>query len=218
MRLAATPAFNFAATAEIPGAEVVMKKLLVAGLVAALVPLSCRTGRTTTDMSDEMSRLEKAAGELEQEYDLISDERKGLEVELERMRDIYEEARVALARRDELRLQLEAQGYSPTTAEAYSTVAAGEEGQVRREPPVAESAGGDGGRPAPGPGGRALGRYTGPHTIHVVAKGEYLFRIASYGRYYGDGERWPVIYEANAYQIKDPHWIFAGQRLQIPIR
>jgi nucleoid-associated protein YgaU len=49
-----------------------------------------------------------------------------------------------------------------------------------------------------------------------VTPGECLFAIASYDRYYGDGDRWSVIYEANAYQIKDPHWIFAGQQLQIP--
>ena len=193
--------------------------MLLLGLVAALVPLSCKTGRSSIDMTSELYRLEKEAADLEREYELMVEERRGLEVELERTRTVYEEARIALARRDELRLQLEALGYSPTDAGAYATVAAaGGDGQVRREVPAVESRGGSGagGIREPEPAGPARGRYTGPHTIHVVAKGEYLFRIAGYERYYGDGNRWPVIFEANAYQIKDPHWIFAGQRLQIP--
>jgi nucleoid-associated protein YgaU len=60
------------------------------------------------------------------------------------------------------------------------------------------------------------GRYAGPHRIHVVVRGEYLYKIAGYAKYFGDPERWSVIYEVNAYQIKDPHWIFIGQRLQVP--
>ena len=114
-----------------------MRKLLLLGLVAALVPLSCKTGRSSIDMTSELYRLEKEAADLEREYELMVEERRGLEVELERTRTVYEEARIALARRDELRLQLEALGYSPTDAGAYATVAAaGGDGQVRREVPA----------------------------------------------------------------------------------
>jgi nucleoid-associated protein YgaU len=210
-----------ASIAEKPVAEVVMRKLLWVALVVASVGLACKTGRSSADMADEVARLEKEAVELEGEYERVGEERRNLEAELERTRAIYENARTALTRRDELRVQLEALGYSPTDAGVYAraTMPAGE-GQARREPYVPESGRGnaDGGERKTRPADRARGRYNGPHTIHVVKKGEYLFRIAGYNRYYGDGDQWPIIYEANAYQIKDPHWIFVGQRLQIPIR
>lgn len=50
--------------------------------------------------------------------------------------------------------------------------------------------------------------------IHVVVKGNTLWGIAQ--RYYGRGTLWPRIYDANRGQIKDPHWIYPGQRFVIP--
>jgi len=44
--------------------------------------------------------------------------------------------------------------------------------------------------------------------------GDTLSGIAQ--KYYNDASRWPVIYEANRYQIQDPDRIFAGQVLRIP--
>lgn len=70
---------------------------------------------------------------------------------------------------------------------------------------------------------------TGGGTIgtHVVVSGNTLWGLAT--TYYGSGTKWPIIYEANAAQIKadaisaglwnpkDPgHWIFPGQVLTIP--
>jgi nucleoid-associated protein YgaU len=54
--------------------------------------------------------------------------------------------------------------------------------------------------------------------IHIVSKGEYLSKIAGYEEYYDDQSSWPYIYIYNAAQIKDPHWIFEGQQLYIPIQ
>lgn len=49
---------------------------------------------------------------------------------------------------------------------------------------------------------------------YVVVKGDTLWGISL--RYYGAGAKWPTIYDANTNQIKDPHWIFPGQRFVIP--
>jgi NitT/TauT family transport system substrate-binding protein len=51
---------------------------------------------------------------------------------------------------------------------------------------------------------------------HVVASGDTLSRIAL--TYYGDGSepKWMTIYKANSRTIKNPHYIYIGQRLVIP--
>lgn len=48
---------------------------------------------------------------------------------------------------------------------------------------------------------------------HTVAQGEHMWGLAE--RYYKDSGRWRVIAGANA-QVKDPHWIYPGQVLEIP--
>jgi LysM repeat protein len=49
---------------------------------------------------------------------------------------------------------------------------------------------------------------------YTVLSGDTLSGIAQ--KYYNDASRWPIIYEANRYQIQDPDRIFAGQVLRIP--
>ena len=49
---------------------------------------------------------------------------------------------------------------------------------------------------------------------HVVVEGDSLSAIAL--AEYGDGDRWPALFEANRDQIGDPNLIFHGQRLRIP--
>jgi nucleoid-associated protein YgaU len=173
-------------------------------------------------MKSELFGLEKELEALEAESGRNEKERESLLKQLQEMRDDYEATSVAVARRDDLRAELEALGYSPDSAEAYATVAAGDGGQIRHDvamvnpeepnPAGTNSDSGELNRPRP------TGRYAGPHSIHRVAEGEYLGKIAGYDKYYGNPDAWPAIFEANAYQIKDPHWIFAGQLLQIPIR
>jgi LysM repeat protein len=50
--------------------------------------------------------------------------------------------------------------------------------------------------------------------IHTVVKGNTLWGISQ--RYYGRGALWPRIYDANRKKIKDPHWIYPGQKFVIP--
>ena len=49
---------------------------------------------------------------------------------------------------------------------------------------------------------------------HEVTKGETLWKIAEH--YYGDGNLYPKIFEANKDVLKDPNLIRVGQRLRIP--
>jgi len=50
--------------------------------------------------------------------------------------------------------------------------------------------------------------------IHQVRPGETLSHVALYN--FGNPAFWPVIYEANRDQIKDPAVIYPGQQLAIP--
>jgi nucleoid-associated protein YgaU len=49
---------------------------------------------------------------------------------------------------------------------------------------------------------------------HEVTKGETLWKIAE--QYYGDGNLYPKIFDANRDVLKDPNKISIGQKLRIP--
>lgn len=51
-------------------------------------------------------------------------------------------------------------------------------------------------------------------TTHTVVKGDCLWNIAR--KYYGDGTKYTVIFNANKDKISNPHWIYPGQVLTIP--
>lgn len=51
---------------------------------------------------------------------------------------------------------------------------------------------------------------------HTVSEGELLWTIAKRADVYGDPLLWPLLYQANRDQIKDPRKIYAGQTLTIP--
>ncbi len=50
---------------------------------------------------------------------------------------------------------------------------------------------------------------------YAVNKGDNLWRISGKSDIYGNAFQWPMIYKANADQIKDPDLIFPGQSLSI---
>jgi len=52
---------------------------------------------------------------------------------------------------------------------------------------------------------------TGSYTI---VSGDSLFTIAK--KHYGNGAKWPKIYDANKDKIKNPNLIYPGQKLTIP--
>lgn len=49
---------------------------------------------------------------------------------------------------------------------------------------------------------------------HTVADGDWLSKIAQ--KYYGDAQKYNVIFEANKPMLKDPDEIYPGQVLRIP--
>ena len=51
-------------------------------------------------------------------------------------------------------------------------------------------------------------------TTYTVVKGDSLWKIAK--KYYGNGSKYTVIYEANKDKIKNPNLIYPGQVLTIP--
>ncbi len=51
-------------------------------------------------------------------------------------------------------------------------------------------------------------------SVYTVKKGDCLWKIAK--RYYGKGSEWRRIYNANRSKIKNPHWIYPGQKFVIP--
>jgi nucleoid-associated protein YgaU len=54
----------------------------------------------------------------------------------------------------------------------------------------------------------------GNTAVHVVQAGETLGQIAL--RYYGDANRWQVIYDANRGQLPSPNALAVNMRLTIP--
>jgi nucleoid-associated protein YgaU len=52
------------------------------------------------------------------------------------------------------------------------------------------------------------------YQTYVVVSGDSLSRIAKH--FYGSGNAWKQIFEANADILQDPNRIFPGQKLKIP--
>lgn len=60
----------------------------------------------------------------------------------------------------------------------------------------------------------AAGAAAAGERIHVVAKGDTLSAIAK--KYYGDGNKYMKVFDANKDQLKNPDKIQVGQKLRIP--
>ncbi len=59
-------------------------------------------------------------------------------------------------------------------------------------------------------------RITKPRLSYTVSEGELLWAIAKRPDVYGDPLLWPLLYQANRDQIKDPRKIYALQTFSIP--
>jgi len=68
-------------------------------------------------------------------------------------------------------------------------------------------------RPAAGSTGAIAGERTRPQS-HLVRRGDTLWHIAR--AHYGSGIRYTKIFENNRDKIRDPHWIYPGQRFVLP--
>ena len=51
-------------------------------------------------------------------------------------------------------------------------------------------------------------------TYYTIEKGDTLSKIA--GRFYGDPQKYPALFEANREVIQDPDKIYPGQKIRIP--
>jgi nucleoid-associated protein YgaU len=60
------------------------------------------------------------------------------------------------------------------------------------------------------------GQNSKPLLSYTVSEGDLLWVIAKRPDVYGDSLLWPLLYQANRDQIKDPRKIYAGQTLNIP--
>lgn len=54
-----------------------------------------------------------------------------------------------------------------------------------------------------------------PAADYIVGDGETLWTISAHPEVYNEGLLWPLLYQANRDQIKDPRQIFPGQSLSI---
>jgi nucleoid-associated protein YgaU len=52
--------------------------------------------------------------------------------------------------------------------------------------------------------------------MYTVVKGDHLWGIARKGEHYGNGFAWPVLYNANRDQIKNPDLIYPQQVFKVP--
>lgn len=68
--------------------------------------------------------------------------------------------------------------------------------------------------PAPKPAAKPKPKIT-PASNYNVGEGENLWTISAKPQVYNEGLLWPLLYQANRDQIKDPRQIFPGQTLGI---
>jgi len=180
----------------------------------------CWEERSPAGMTDEKERLARDLEVLKRECAETEAANAALASDIDETRRLGNAATDALARRDALERELLALRAGATGDTA--TVASVDRGQVRAEGDWTDGPGGGamGGptppRPRDLPGDGPRRHYLGPSYRHVVAKGESLYKIAGYPRYYNNPDAWPAIYEANADRIRDPHWIFVGLPLDVP--
>ncbi|MFZ2517720.1 MAG: LysM peptidoglycan-binding domain-containing protein, partial [Anaerolineae bacterium] len=104
------------------------------------------------------------------------------------------------------------QAAAETAAKAEAEAKAKAEAEMQAKAEAAAQA-----RDALGRGSQPVGTrgvLGGSERTHVVVAGDSLYKIAAH--FYGNGNRWPEIFEANKDIIKNPRIIRPGQKLRIP--
>lgn len=114
-------------------------------------------------------------------------------------------AREEQAQREQQKIREQEELQAREAAAAAREKAAAEKIEIASLPPKK--------KPAPPP---AIKRPLVRPAAYRVRGGETLWTIAARKDIYGDALLWPLIYQANRDQIKDPRQIYPGQSLAIP--
>lgn len=185
--------------------------------VAALVFGGCVGGRSTEHLENEVVILEKQLGEADRAFAELIAERERLEGDVDKMGYLTEEAARLLEEKKRLEEELALARIELERGEVR--VIAGDTTEKVRRTDVDVTSGEITTTHGPRDSWLDADLPFTPSTekLHIVSKGECLSKIAGYDRYYNDGSFWPYIYINNANDIKDPHWIFEGLQLLIPL-
>lgn len=122
------------------------------------------------------------------------------------------QAAAAAKARMEAEITARVQAAAEAAAKAEAEAKAKAEAEMQAKAEAAAQA-----RDALGRGSQPVGTrgvLGGSERTHVVVAGDSLYKIAAH--FYGNGNRWPEIFEANKDIIKNPRIIRPGQKLRIP--
>ena len=161
-----------------------------------------------------MQALEFAPAEYQAAHTALSDARRAMDKsDFSAARDSLDYA-LQHARRA---ITLSAEGQAKRTAEAAqkaledAQVRQADQQKVQTEPPSPEV------KPRP-PAQKPVAKPkepVRPAADYIVGDGENLWTISAHPEVYNEGLLWPLLYQANRDQIKDPRQIFQGQTLSI---
>ena len=178
--------------------------------------------------ASELHAMQFAPVEYQAAHTALSDARRAMDnADYGDARDSIESAllharrAVALAEEGQARLEQEeaekavlaeqARQVERIKAQAEKTESKQEEKQPAVEPAV-EPAAKPAKQPAPAPRPKSQIELVDEYS---VGEGENLWTISAQPQVYGEGLLWPLLYQANRDQIKDPRQIFPGQSLGI---
>ena len=133
-----------------------------------------------------------------------SDARDSIEFALKHARRAVVLSKELQAKRDEDEAQRALLEEQARQAAAAKTLAAEAARQAQASKPTIKP------KPKPKPKQKAK-----PATSYIVGDGENLWTISAQPQVYNEGLLWPLLYQANRDQIKDPRQIFPGQTLGI---
>jgi nucleoid-associated protein YgaU len=186
-------------------------------VISLLVSSGCVRDRSPELLRAEVETLEKQLDEANRTYSVLIEERGKTEYDLQEKARLAKRAAELLEERKRLEEELALARIELERSDSKG-VAGDTTGKIRRTDAGTEA--GDlsrGATPGYADVPTELPFTPSAEELHVVSRGECLSGIAGYKEYYDDQNLWPYIYAYNADQIRDPHWIFEGQQLLIPL-